>query len=86
MSSPQGTSPPPEGQFPFHRSRRMKHFFTLLSHEIRMLLVSPATYVAATLFLGFMGLVFTKILEAYYKTIRHNWPNYQRLNNHIGLL
>lgn len=30
-----------------------------------MLLVSPATYVAATLFLGFMGLIFTKILEAY---------------------
>ena len=26
----------------------MKHFPTLLSHEIRMLLVSPATYVAAT--------------------------------------
>lgn len=43
----------------------MKHFPTLLSHEIRMLLVSPATYVAATLFLGFMGLVFTKILEIY---------------------
>ncbi len=43
----------------------MKHFFTLLSHEIRMLLVSPATYVAATLFLGFMGLIFTQILEFY---------------------
>src|ERR1043165_9792063 len=43
----------------------MKHFFTLLSHEIRMLLVSPATYVAATLFLAFMGLIFTKILEIY---------------------
>ena len=43
----------------------MKHFFTLLSHEIRMLLVSPATYVAATLFLGFMGLIFAKILEEY---------------------
>src|SRR5215212_1616907 len=43
----------------------MKHFLTLLSHEIRMLLVSPATYVAATLFLGFMGLIFTKILEMY---------------------
>jgi ABC-2 type transport system permease protein len=43
----------------------VKHFFTLLSHEIRMLLVSPATYVAATLFLAFMGLVFTKILELY---------------------
>jgi ABC-2 type transport system permease protein len=43
----------------------MKHFLTLLSHEIRMLLVSPATYVAATLFLAFMGLIFTKILEIY---------------------
>jgi ABC-2 type transport system permease protein len=30
-----------------------------------MLLVSPATYVASTLFLGFMGLIFTKILEIY---------------------
>lgn len=43
----------------------MKHFLTLLSHEVRMLLVSPATYVAATLFLGFMGLIFTEILETY---------------------
>ena len=43
----------------------MKHFPTLLSHEVRMLLVSPATYVAATLFLAFMGLIFTKILEIY---------------------
>lgn len=43
----------------------MKHFPTLLSHELRMLLVSPATYVAATLFLAFMGLIFTKILEIY---------------------
>ncbi len=43
----------------------MKHILTLLSHEIRMLLVSPATYVAATLFLAFMGLIFTKILEIY---------------------
>jgi len=43
----------------------MRHFLTLLSHETRMLLVSPATYVAATLFLAFMGLIFTKILEIY---------------------
>lgn len=43
----------------------MKHFATLLSHEIRMLLVSPATYFAATLFLGFMGLIFSKILDLY---------------------
>lgn len=43
----------------------MKHFATLLSHEIRMLLVSPATYFAATLFLGFMGLIFSQILDRY---------------------
>jgi len=45
----------------------MKHFFTLLSHEIRMLLVNPSTYVAAVLFLTFMGFIFTTILELYSK-------------------
>lgn len=43
----------------------MKHFPTLLSHELRMLLVSPATYFAGTVFLGFMGLIFSKILDVY---------------------
>jgi ABC-2 type transport system permease protein len=43
----------------------VKHFFTLLSHEIRMLLVSPGTYIAATAFLGFMGFIFVDILENY---------------------
>jgi ABC-2 type transport system permease protein len=43
----------------------MKHFFTLLSHEIRMLLVSPGTYIAATAFLAFMGFIFVGILESY---------------------
>ena len=43
----------------------MKHFLTLLSHEIRMLLVSPSTYIAATAFLGFMGFIFVGILENY---------------------
>jgi ABC-2 type transport system permease protein len=52
----------------------MKHFPTLLSHEIRMLLVSPATYVAATLFLSFMGLIFTKILEEYSGTPQETSP------------
>ena len=52
----------------------MKHFPTLLSHELRMLLVSPATYVAATLFLGFMGLIFTKILEIYSSTPQETSP------------
>lgn len=52
----------------------MKHFLTLLSHEIRMLLVSPATYIAATLFLGFMGLIFAKILEEYSGTAQETSP------------
>ena len=52
----------------------MKHFFTLLSHELRMLLVSPATYVAATLFLGFMGLIFSKILEEFSSAPQEHSP------------
>jgi len=45
----------------------MKHFFTLLGHEVRMLLVNPGTYLAAMLFLLFMGFIFTNILESYSK-------------------
>lgn len=45
----------------------MKHFFTLLGHEVRMLLVNPSTYIAAVLFLAVMGFVFTGILESYSK-------------------
>jgi ABC-2 type transport system permease protein len=52
----------------------MKHFFTLLSHEIRMLLVSASTYIAAMLFLGFMGFVFTSILENYSKVAQEVSP------------
>jgi ABC-2 type transport system permease protein len=43
----------------------MKHFFTILSHEIRMLLVNPSTYVAAVAFLAVMGFEFTRILDNY---------------------
>ena len=46
----------------------MKHFFTILSHEVRMLLVSPSTYIAAVAFLSLMGFFFTGILEDYSKT------------------
>jgi ABC-2 type transport system permease protein len=45
----------------------MKHFLTLLSHEVRMLLVSPSTYIVAMSFLAFMGFIFTGILESYSK-------------------
>ena len=43
----------------------MKHFLTILSHEIRMLLVSPSTYIASVIFLSLMGFVFNRILETY---------------------
>jgi ABC-2 type transport system permease protein len=43
----------------------MRHFFTILAHEVRMLLVSPSTYVAAVAFLALMGFFFTGILEKY---------------------
>jgi ABC-2 type transport system permease protein len=45
----------------------VKHFFTILNHEIRMLLVSPSTYIAAFSFLGLMGFIFTGILEEFSK-------------------
>ena len=43
----------------------MRHFFTILSHEIRMLLVSPSTYIAGVLFLAVMGFMFTALLEKF---------------------
>jgi ABC-2 type transport system permease protein len=52
----------------------MKHFLTLLSHEIRMLLVNPSTYIAAMLFLLFMGFIFTGILENYSKSAQELSP------------
>ncbi len=52
----------------------MKHFFTLLSHEVRMLLVNPSTYIAAVMFLGVMGFMFTGILETYSKTPQDTSP------------
>ena len=45
----------------------MRHFLTILAHEVRMLLVSPSTYIAAVGFLSVMGFIFTGILEAYSK-------------------
>lgn len=52
----------------------MRHFRILLAHELRMLLVTPATYVATTLFLLVMGFIFTGILENYTTTAREDSP------------
>ena len=52
----------------------MKHFLTILSHEIRMLLVSPSTYIAAVIFLALMGFVFTDILDTYSQAPQDSSP------------
>jgi ABC-2 type transport system permease protein len=52
----------------------VKHFFTILSHEVRMLLVSPATYIAGVLFLWLMGFIFTSILEQFSKASQAESP------------
>lgn len=43
----------------------MKHFLTILSHEIRTLLFSSSTYVAAVLFVFVLGFLFAGIIEDY---------------------
>ena len=53
----------------------MKHFTTILSHEIRMLLVSASTYIAAVLFLGVMGFIFAGVLENYSKAAQETSPS-----------
>jgi ABC-2 type transport system permease protein len=43
----------------------MRHFPTLLLHELRMLAVAPATYVAGVLFLAVMGMFYFFVLFFY---------------------
>lgn len=43
----------------------MKHFPTLFWHEIRQLLISPAAYTAAVLFLVLMGSIYFLLLEEF---------------------
>lgn len=52
----------------------MRHFFTILSHEIRSLLFNPSTYVAAVLFLGVMGFIFAALLDDYSRAPREAMP------------
>jgi ABC-2 type transport system permease protein len=52
----------------------MRHYFTILSHEIRALLYSPSTYIAAVLFLLVMGFVFVWILGDYSKSPQETPP------------
>jgi len=52
----------------------VKHFFTILSHELRMMLVSSSTYVAAVLFLSIMGFIFTTMLDFYSSAAQETTP------------
>lgn len=52
----------------------MRHYFTILSQEIRALLYSPSTYIAAVFFLLVMGFIFAGILDIYSKEAQETPP------------
>lgn len=43
----------------------MRHYLILLRHELRVLIITPSTYIAAVLFLGVMGFFFQELLATY---------------------
>lgn len=55
----------------------MRHFFILLKHELRMLLISPPTYIAAVLFLCLMGFLYWAILRGMVNTPSETLPTVQ---------
>ena len=55
----------------------MRHFFILLKHELRMLFISPATYIAAVLFLCLMGFLYWAILRSMVNTPSETLPTVQ---------
>jgi len=58
----------------------MRHFFILLRHELRMLLINPATYIAAVLFLCLMGFLYWAILSGMVNTPTEVLPTVQFFN------
>jgi len=58
----------------------MRNFLTLLRHEIRSLLISPATYLAAVFFLLVMGFMYQFILETFNQTPQDLLPSTLFLN------
>jgi ABC-2 type transport system permease protein len=57
----------------------MRNFFILLKHELRMLLISPPTYIAAVLFLTLMGFLYWAILRGMVNTPEDTLPIVQFL-------
>ncbi len=58
----------------------MRHFFILLKHELRMLLISPPTYIASVLFLCLMGFLYWAILRGMVNTPAETLPSVQFFN------
>ena len=57
----------------------MRNFFILLRHELRMLLISPPTYIAAVLFMSLMGFLYWAILRGMVNTPEESLPIVQFL-------
>lgn len=53
----------------------MKQFFNLFRYEMRMLLLSPASYITATLFLLIMGFMYLFIIEGYSQSPQEDLPS-----------
>ncbi len=52
----------------------MRHFLILLKHELRMLFISPPTYIAAVLFLMIMGILYWAIIRGMVNTPEDTLP------------
>lgn len=55
----------------------MRHFLILLRHELRMLLISPTTYLAAFFFYTVMGLLYWSILRDMVNVAQEDLPAVQ---------
>lgn len=53
----------------------MNAFFNLFRHEMRMLLLSPASYIAATFFLSLMALIYLSIIGSYSESPQQTLPS-----------
>ncbi|MGJ8637936.1 MAG: ABC transporter permease [Opitutaceae bacterium] len=58
----------------------MRHFFILLKHELRMLLISPPTYIASVMFLTLMGFLYWAIIRGMVNAPSDLLPSVQFFN------
>jgi ABC-2 type transport system permease protein len=53
----------------------MKRFYYIFEHEIRVLLISPSTYIAACLFLFLQAILYLTLLEDYSRIAQDSLPS-----------